>query len=340
MRITYNLMAHSWHDMTNIAAACEESGLHAIAVADSPLVGRELYVASAACLQATETLTVMSAVTNPLTRHPSVTAAAVRSLCDISPGRVTVGIATGDSAAWGAGLRPARIAVLREYIIALKALLRGEEASWQGQQFRLHWDDARTEQVPAVLVACSGPKVLRMATEVADGIIPAMGYAQENIDYVRKLVDNGCRANSRDPDEFDIWWYADVSFGVSAEVVCETQLASDAQWLVVGGTEGKLIPPEYIPLLQQMHADGHDIQTSYKNPNRGRQLVERAKGLGLYDWLYERDSRLHGTAEEIGQRLRELGSRGIDQWCLWQDGGDYPATELPAALRRALDAGT
>ena len=108
----------------------------------------------------------------------------------------------------------------------------------------------------------------------------------------------------------------------------------------MGGTEGKLIPPEYIPLLQQMHADGHDIQTSYKNPNRGRQLVERAKGLGLYDWLYERDSRLHGTAEEIGQRLRELGSRGIDQWCLWQDGGDYPATELPPALRRALDAGT
>ena len=335
MQICFNLMPGPWSQLSEIAAACEREGLHSIAIADSPLQARDVYIGCAASLQATSSLGVFTAVTNPVTRHPSVTASALLSLCEMAPGRVSVGIATGDSALWGVGLKPAKIALLREYILALKALLRGEEATWQGSKFRGHWDDLDPATSPPVYVACSGPKVLRMAVEVADGIIPAMGYAPENIAYVHSLVDSACSDFGRDSQAFDIWWYSDVTFGPSAETVLETNLGSESQWLVMGSVEGKLIPEHYVPALREMHADGHDIQTAYKSPDRGRVLVERAKKLGLYDWLLARSPRLFGTPDEIGQRLAQLRSQGLDKWCLWQEGGEGGPLDVVKMLSAA-----
>ena len=332
MNICYNLMPGSWSEMTRLATLAEQAGLHSIGIADSPLIARDLFVASAACLQCTDQLNVFSAVTNPVTRHPSVMATAAMSLCEIAPGRVAMGIATGDSALWGVGLKPAKIAVLREYILALKALLRGQEAVWQGNTFRPHWTNVDQHNCPKVYVACSGPKVLRMAVEVADGVIPAMGYAPENIANVRSLIDTACEDFDRDRTAFDVWWYADVTVGSSAEAVLSASLGSESQWLVMGGTEGKLIPVDYIPLLREMHADGHDLQVSYQDPERGYKLVERAKKLGLYDWLLTRSPRLVGTPAEIGERLKALEAQGLDNWCLWQDGGEGGPADIAQLL--------
>lgn len=338
MRISFNLLPKPWQEMTTIAAACEREGLHSIALADSPLIARELYISCAACLQATRSLRVMTAVTNPLTRHPSVTASAMMSLSEMAPGRVALGIATGDSAAWGVGLKPAKIAELRAYIVALQSLLREETAAWNGHTFRSYWDGRQRDSAVPVYVACSGPKVLRMAVDAADGIIPAMGYAPENIAHVKNLVEDACREVGRDPATFDVWWYADVTFAPSADDAMAQDLGSDSQWLVVGSTDGKLIPAEYIPLLEEMHRDGHDLQTSYKNPQRSRTLVERAKQLGLFDWLHNRAARLWGTPEDVGRRLAELDALGLSQWCLWQDGGDGEAADVPAMLGAAMRA--
>ena len=140
MILSYNVLPQSFQNMRPIALASERAGLHSIAIADSPLISRELFMSCAECLHETKSLNVMTAVTNPLTRHPSVAASAIATLCEMAPGRLLVGIATGDSAAWGAGLRPAKVSVLSDYIVALKQLLRGEVATWQGHEFSLHWD--------------------------------------------------------------------------------------------------------------------------------------------------------------------------------------------------------
>lgn len=336
MKLSYNLMPPSFSEMRSVALASERAGLHSVAVADSPLISRELFVSCAEVLRGTKWLNVMTGVTNPLTRHPSVAAAAIAALCEMAPGRVVVGIATGDSAAWGAGLRPAKVSMLRDYITALKQLLRGETARWQGQEFRLNWERYDPEVAPPIYVACSGPRVLRMAVEVADGIIPAFGYAPQNIALVRQLTANACREFERDTDGFATWWYSEIKFGCSTEEVLKSHLGVDSQWLVMGSTEGKLIPPEYIPLLRQMHADGHNLENAYKDPERGEKLAERAKSLGIYNWLYDRASRLCGTPSEIGARLQAFQSQGLDRWCLWQDGGEGDHNDMPTKLGEVL----
>ncbi len=309
MKLSYNLMPPSFQNIQPIALASERAGLHSIAVADSPLISRELFVSCAECLRETKSLNVMTAVTNPLTRHPSVAASAIATLCEMAPGRILIGIATGDSAAWGAGLRPAKVSVLSDYIVALKQLLRGEVATWQGHEFSLQWDGYDPSSAPPIYVACSGPRVLRMAVEVADGIIPAMGYAPQNIAHVKQLVADACVEFERDIHEFAIWWYSEFRFGESAEEVLKAHLGADSQWLVT---------------------------VAYKDLERGEKLVQRAKSLGLYDWLYARASRLCGTPAEIGARLQSFQKQGLDHWCLWQDGGEGDYNDIPVKLGETL----
>src|SRR5215472_3414889 len=88
--------------------ACDRAGLHVVGLPDSP-IARELHVYMTLCALRTSRIAVLSAVTNPITRDPTITASALVTLSELAPGRIRIGIATGDSAAWGIGLRPARL---------------------------------------------------------------------------------------------------------------------------------------------------------------------------------------------------------------------------------------
>ena len=322
-----NLMPDSLAEIKAVAELCEHAGVHSIGIADSPMLARDLYITCAGALEATDRLGVMSAVTNPVTRHPSVMAAAAVTLNEIAPGRVTIGMATGDSALWGVGLRPARVAQLREYIVALRALMRAEEATWQGATFRARWKSYDPSQAPKVLVAVSSPKVLEAAAQVSDGLIIAMGHAPEDITHIESLIDKACADVNRDRSELEVWWYTDINFAKDYASGLAMSLDSTAQWLVMGSTDGKRIPEGYVPLLKELFADAHDLETSYRDDNRGYVLVERAKQLGVYEWLASRQSGLCGTPEDVARRLAELRTKGLEKWCIWRNPDNESLTQ-------------
>ena len=62
-----------------------------------------------------------------------VTAAAIATLEAAAPGRVAVGIGSGFTGRVSMGRRPMRWADVREYMQTLRALLRGETATWEGR---------------------------------------------------------------------------------------------------------------------------------------------------------------------------------------------------------------
>jgi 5,10-methylenetetrahydromethanopterin reductase len=323
--VCVTLMPPKWPEIAEIAAAAERAGISDIGIVDSPLVSRDLYVSCVACLLQTSRLRVRSAVTNPVTRHPSVTASGALSLSELAPGRVGIGIATGDSAVWGVGLKPARISELCEYITALKALLRGEEAIWRSSSFQGHWKNFDPSLAPPVHVACSGPKTLKAAAQIADGLIIAeMGYTPADIARVRALIEEGCAEVGRDPEELDLWWGAELKFSDSTADATATGIATSSAWLTVGGTAGKGIPEGFAPKLRQLHADSYDLET-YAG-DRGEHLAERARKLGLYDWLVERSARLYGTPDDVRSRMDELRALGIEKWYLWPEGDDIFST--------------
>ena len=199
------------------------------------------------------------------------------------------------------GLRPATVAQLRDYIVAVKALLRGEEADYQGRRFRMQWTDPPVRSDIPVIVPVSGPKVLRMACEVSDGMLLSMGFGSHNVDYVLSLVEEGCAAAGRDPAELELWWNSEIVFGDSVEDALSRGMGVGTEWLTMGTLEGKQIPDHLKGALVQFNADTHNLGSEYQDESREQALIARARELGLYDFLLARAPGLWGTPADVAR---------------------------------------
>jgi len=304
-------------DVAKWYEAYDKAGLAVRGTPDSAALLRELYVSTTVAALATERIAIMTMVTNPVTRHPSVTAAAAMSLDELAPGRIQIGIATGDSALWATRQKAARVADLEAYILAVKALLRGEPATYRGETFTQAWSNWSPREVP-VYVACSGPRVLSMASRVADGVVVTMGFAPDDVARIQATIERACAEVGRDPATLDFWSNAQITFDESKEKAMEYSLGWTTNWLTEGTLDGKGIPPEIKGPLLEMNADIHDLEAVYKTPDRGRIQVQRAKQLGIYDWIIEHSPRLWGTPDDICERLNELAGLGLANWVFLQ----------------------
>jgi 5,10-methylenetetrahydromethanopterin reductase len=300
--------------------ACEQAGMALVGVADSPNLLREMYVSTTLCITHTKKVPVVTYVTNPVTRHPSVTACGFMSLNELAPGRIAMGIGSGDSALWSIGKKGAKVQLMRDYIVAVKALMRGEKVKWDDYEFKAEWSFYEPFELP-VYVACSGPRILRAGAEVADAAIVTMGFSDADINDVKRIVDDGRRAVGKDPKTFAIWWQAHITFDESYEAAAARSLGWSPSWLTMGSLDGKGIPDQYKERLRQLNADTHNLQAVYRTKNREQIVVERAKALGLYDWLIERSPRLFGTPKDVAKRLNELADRhGTTDWIFFASG--------------------
>ena len=120
------------HRTVALAVQAERWGFDGLLLADSENLVGDPYVELALAAQATERLRLGPAVTNPLTRHPAVTASAIATLQVESEGRAVLVFGRGDSAVLQLGLRPATTAELERGLSELQGFLRGEDVELAG----------------------------------------------------------------------------------------------------------------------------------------------------------------------------------------------------------------
>ena len=113
----------------------------------------------------------------PSLRHPMVNAAAVATLAALAPGRVAVAIGAGFTGRYTLGQRAMRWADVAEYVRVLRALLRGDEASWEGAAIKMIHPEGFVAERPLadvpILIGADGPKGYEVARELGDGVIGA-----------------------------------------------------------------------------------------------------------------------------------------------------------------------
>ena len=166
-------------------------------VADSHLLWREPYVLLGALAQATQHIRLATCVTNPLTRHPSVTASAFATLSELTLGRAVLGISVGDSALATLDQRPATRSELTRCVRQIRRLLGGrtiEPTAHANAQLSY-----RSAFPVPIYIAASAPRMLRLAGAIADGVILMNGVDPALLDAANALVDEGAVANERDP---------------------------------------------------------------------------------------------------------------------------------------------
>ena len=196
----------SWGDL---AAALESEGVGQMWLIDSQLAMKDVYAGLLLAAQRTKKMGLGTGVTNTLTRHPTVTACAIAAVVEVAGGRVALGLGAGDSAVYGIGLRPSRIAEVDAAVRFFRGVLKGDEARWEGRAYRLPFAPGL---VP-IWIAASQRRMCTLAGRVADGVI-LMGPASET--FVGRQVgwiEDGLREVGRTRGDVDIRLVVTASAG-------------------------------------------------------------------------------------------------------------------------------
>src|SRR5215510_12762136 len=165
----------------------ESLGFHSVWVADSQMLFSDCYVVLALAARQTTRLHLGPGTAICGTRIPPVHAAAVATLNRIAPGRIHLGIGTGNTAMRTMGQRPMRVADYAEYLRVLSALLRGETVDYRYRDrvrpIRMLTDNKKylgLEPKIPLYVSGFGPRAMELAGKHGDGLvfaIPPRGVA-------------------------------------------------------------------------------------------------------------------------------------------------------------------
>lgn len=288
------------------AKLADDLGYDLVRIADSQCLFRELYVALTLVALHTRRAKIGPGVTNPITRHPTVTASAIASIDELSGGRAILGIGAGDSAVLNIGQTPASAQKLREYVVAIRELFRHRETTYRGRTIRLTW---AKREVP-IWMAAAGPKALRLAGELADVVVMGSGFLPACIREDLGYVEEGVRAAGRSMGDVEPWIFGPANVAHTREAAVEPLEAGAAATghLSFGRVlDGTSVPAELIPAVQRL-AKEYGAQAHQAGPGTfNARLVEE---LGLSDYMTRRFA-LAGTPQECIEQARAVAAAGV-----------------------------
>ena len=183
-------------EVVDFTQRVEAAGFDGIGFLDSQMINRDLFVTMALAGAATSRIKLITAVTNPVTRHVSVLANAATTVDDVAPGRVVIWIGRGFSAVNLAGLPEASTQQLRQSITQLRALIAGGWNAIPGVESHMRTGG---RSIP-VYLAAAGPRTTRLAGEVADGLLMAGGWEPERWQSTRGIIDAEATKAGRNPE--------------------------------------------------------------------------------------------------------------------------------------------
>lgn len=342
------------------ARAIEADGWDGQMFMDSQSLGGDPYVMMGAWAMATDRIKLSTGVTNPLTRHPVVTAAAAATLQATSGGRAVLGIGRGDSALAYLGHGPVKLAPFRKTLLDLQTLLRGGEVEFgrlerddeapsldtmslgnRPSAARLTWLSDSVPKVP-LDVAATGPKVIEMAAPIAEQVTFSVGAIPERVRWALDIAHAARRKAGLSEQG--------VSYGMQIICICHTDIES------MRATAASYVAPLARFQVIQGEAAGpqsgsdHDnfaaIRARYDMTKHGKVDAQDklAGGASLSPDFVERFAIL-GTPDRCVERLLELAALGIERFVVVgpgfhreasSDGKTLFATEVMPAVRAAL----
>lgn len=172
-----------------------------------------------------------TSVLSPTFRYPpAIVAQAFATLGVMFPGRVILGVGTGESLnevpalgiSWPEPKE--RTARLKEAVSLIRQLWQQERVSFQGQYYRTEnatiYD--KPDVPPPIYIAAGGPLMARYAGQSGDGFICTSGKAHEL--YEQTLLPNvaaGVQASGRKPQDIDMMIEVKVSFDTDRQRALE-----------------------------------------------------------------------------------------------------------------------
>ena len=169
---------------------------------------REVYASLTLCALRTERIKLGPCVTDPYSRHPSLTAMAIATLDEISRQRAVLGMGAGVSGFRELGVARTKPAVaIREAVELIRLLLHGETVTYRGALVRFEGgklDFAPVRADVPIYIASQHPVGCRAAGRVADGAIMQGCVAEPLLAFFHDTVRGAAREAGRDPAAIDL----------------------------------------------------------------------------------------------------------------------------------------
>jgi alkanesulfonate monooxygenase SsuD/methylene tetrahydromethanopterin reductase-like flavin-dependent oxidoreductase (luciferase family) len=188
--------------------------------------------AAAAALAWTERLRVGVGLLPVPLRNVAVTAMEVATLHRLFPGRAVVAVGHGvqDWMEQVGARAESPVTLLREHLLALRALLGGERVTTQGRYVKL--DGVALDWPPApgvtVLAGATGPRSLRLSGEAADGTLLTAATGPDGVRRARRLIDEGRESAGRTgPHEVVV--YLHTATGPDAAARLRAEIAANGE---------------------------------------------------------------------------------------------------------------
>ena len=189
-------------DALELARRAEAAGAGSLWMAEH-LGYRQSLVSCTAFALETARATVVPTAISPHLWSPVSVAMAMATIAEAAPGRAALALGSGNPMFLvEAGTRLERpLVAMREFIACLRQLWSGEAGAYEGEIFRL--DGMRMAFRPPrpipLYLAAMGPRMLRLAGELVDGVLLSAGLTVEYSAQSLAMAEAGARAVGRDP---------------------------------------------------------------------------------------------------------------------------------------------
>jgi alkanesulfonate monooxygenase SsuD/methylene tetrahydromethanopterin reductase-like flavin-dependent oxidoreductase (luciferase family) len=172
------------------------------------LAGRESLTVLTAYALCTSRIRVGTGVVPIYTRTPATMAQTAATIDELSGGRLTLGLGVSHRPVvegWHGQSIERPVAEMREYVSIVRAILRGEDPP-AGDRWRTAFHLAGLDPRPRlpIYIAALSPGMLRLAGEIADGVVLWLCAPAYIRDVVVPEVREGRERAGRPPEGFDV----------------------------------------------------------------------------------------------------------------------------------------
>jgi len=302
--------------IVSLARQAEAAGFNYGWIFDSHILWQEPYPLLTLIAANTRKLRLGTCVTNPVVRDPTVTASLLGTLNRISGGRMDCGIGRGDSSRRVMGKKPTTLDNLEYAVKVMRDLNSGKQITYDDHAIQMTWADAG---IPPIWVAGYGPKALRCAGRIGDGVI--LQFADPHlIKWCLGFVKQGAEEAGRDFSKIR------VMSATAVWVSNDKKLGRErVRWFPA------LVSNHVVDLVSRYRPDELPPElTAYISDRKGYNYLHHAE-VGSSNAQFVTDDVvdrfcLVGDASAHIEKLRELQALGVTQFNIYLMCGDEEET--------------
>jgi 5,10-methylenetetrahydromethanopterin reductase len=313
-------------ETVELAKRAEALGFHSFWLAEG-YHSRSAVVRATLIAIATSQIKIGLGILSPHTKHPALLAMDAASLGELAGDRVILGMgrvlnALRKHAIDGGG----SLRLVKESIEIVKGMLGGSQFQYSGSRFKIASPGSRLELEPCgklpVYVGATGPEMLRLAGQYADGVLFNYPCTPGFIRYAMPIIEEGLSGAGRKLADFDVAAYLLISVDNDEKAALNVAKRFVAQKL----------PTRHSDMLRHAGVTAAEIGAV-------RESIEKLglmKAAALIDEDIVRKVTIAGTPDQVVQGLTQFLGTGLKLPIVWEIIGPDRRRSLDLLARAVL----